>query len=107
MNKKLLGMLGLATAAGRIALGDTAVRDAIFRKKATLVIFASDCGENTREKIEKICNEKGIKTATYSDKQTIGKAVGREGKAVVAITDKGFGDAIEKLLSAASKEKEE
>ena len=95
--KKILGMLGLATAGGRIALGDSAVREALFRGKAQLIIFARDCGENTREKISRQCIEKGVSHIEFSDKETIGKAVGREGKAVVALTDSGFAKAVEKL----------
>lgn len=101
MNKKISGLLGLSTASGRIALGDSAVRDAIFRGKAQLVIFAADCGENTKEKIMRLCLEKGVPTTEFSDKETIGKAVGREGKAVVALTDAGFAKAVQKLLVTA------
>lgn len=99
MDKKIAGLLGLATAGGRIALGDTAVRDAIFRGKAQLVIFAADCGENTREKITRLCSEKNVAFIEFSDKETIGKAVGREGKAVVALTDRGFADAVLKNIA--------
>ena len=101
MIKKVMGLLGLATAGGRIAPGDSAVREAIFRGKAQLVIFAADCGENTKEKIMRLCLEKGVPTAEFSDKETIGKAIGRDGKAVIALTDAGFAKAVQKLIDAA------
>jgi len=99
MDKKILGLLGLATAGGRIALGDTAVREAVSYGKAQLVIFAKDCGDNTKEKISKLCSLKSIAFIEFSDKETIGKAVGREGKAVVALTDRGFADAVRKYIA--------
>ncbi len=105
MDRKILGLLGLATAGGRIALGDTAVKEAIFREKAQLVIFAADCGENTREKITWLCLKNSVAFIEFSNKETIGKAVGREGKAVVALTDRGFADAV--LKYTAKNEKEE
>ncbi len=99
MNKeKILGMLGLCTRAGKLALGDSAVKEAVVRGKAKLVIIAADCGENTRGKIENLCNEKNVPRVEFSEKSIIGKAVGRDDKAVVAITDKNFAEAVKKLL---------
>ncbi len=99
MDKKILGLLGLATAGGRIALGDTAVREAVYSGKAQLVIFAADCGENTKEKITKLCSGRNVAYIEFSDKETIGKAVGRDGKAVVALTDRGFAQAVLKHIA--------
>lgn len=99
MDKKILGLLGLATAGGRIAPGDTAVRDAIFRGKAQLVVLARDCGENTKEKFVRLCSEKEITCIEMFDKETIGKAIGKEGKAVIALTDRGFAEAVMKYTA--------
>ena len=49
---KALSLCGLCLKSGRLALGESAVRKAVLTEKAFLVVFASDCGENTRKKLE-------------------------------------------------------
>ncbi len=95
---KIFGLLGLATNAGKIVFGDSAVSKAVLCKKAKLVILACDCGKNISQKIIKISEENGVKWAEFSDKESIGKAVGKDDKAVIAITDTGFADAVQKIM---------
>ena len=38
----------------------------------------------------------------FSDKESIGKAVGKDDKAVIAITDEGFAQAVLKLINTAN-----
>ena len=38
----------------------------------------------------------------FSDKESIGKAVGKDDKAVIAITDDGFAQAVLKLINTAN-----
>ena len=96
--QKILSLLGLATKAGKLAHGDSAVKEALLKGKAFLVITAGDCGENTREKVIKLCETKKTEIVTFSTKKDIGKAVGRDDKAVVALLDDGFAGAVKKLF---------
>ena len=97
--KKALSLLGLCLKASRLSLGESAVRKTVLAGKAFLVIFASDCGENTFGKLETLCAEKNTPVMIFSEKEKLGKALGKEGKAVVAVSDQGFAEAIKKIIS--------
>lgn len=99
---KIFGMIGLAAGAGKIAYGDSAVCKNIICGKAKLVILAKNCGDNINSKIKKLCYENEVKCVEFSDKESIGKAVGKDDKAVIAITDDGFAQAVLKLINTAN-----
>ncbi|MDP4118330.1 MAG: ribosomal L7Ae/L30e/S12e/Gadd45 family protein [Bacillota bacterium] len=99
MTDKILRLLGLCVKSGGLAPGDSAVKDAILRGRAHFVIIAEDCGENTRKKFERLCSEKNVECAVFCKKSVIGRAVGKDEKAVVAVTDKNFADAVGKLIN--------
>ena len=96
---KALSMLGMSLKAGRLALGESAARKALLSGKAELVIFASDCADNTRKKLELLCEKQNTPIIIFSVKENLGKALGKDGKAVLALTDKGFAEAIKKIIS--------
>ena len=97
--KKALSLCGLCLKSGRLALGESAARKAVLTEKAFLVVFASDCGENTRKKLEALCAEKNIPVNIFSEKEKLGNALGKDGKAVIAFLDKGFAEAFKKIIS--------
>lgn len=99
---KILGLLGLAAGAGKIAYGDSAVSKNIIAGKAKLVILAKNSGNNISSKTKKICLENSVECIEFSDKESIGKAVGKDDKAVIAITDEGFAQAVLKLINTAN-----
>ena len=102
MEDKLHSMMGLATRAGKLAHGDSAVQEAVLKGRARLVIIAGNCGESTAEKIRRLCEEKNVLCTVFSDKESIGKAVGRDEKAVVAFTEEGFAKAAIRLMKKAA-----
>ena len=96
---KALSMLGMSFKAGKLALGESAARKALLSGKAELVIFAADCADNTRKKLELLCKEQNTPIIIFSVKENLGKALGKDGKAVLALTDKGFAEAVKKIIS--------
>ena len=48
---KVLGLMGLAKKAGRVAMGEDAVKDAVRYGTAHLVIIAEDASDNTKKSI--------------------------------------------------------
>ena len=99
---KIFGMIGLAAGAGKIVYGDSAVCKNIITGKAKLVILAENSGNNISGKIKKLCVEKNVECIEFSDKESIGKAVGKDDKAVIAITDLNFAQAVLKLINTAN-----
>ncbi len=102
--KKFTGLLGIAKKAGRVIAGTNltaeAVRSGSPAKCPTAVFLAYDASENTKKRITNCCTfyevpfyETEINTAD------MGNAIGKSGSiSVVGITDRGFADALVKLI---------
>ena len=97
MNKDL-SLLGLAKKAGRLAVGNDAVLEALHTNRARVVLFAEDAGENTVRRFQNKCGDVPITMLSYS-KETLGAAVGFKSCAVAAIGEEGFAAAFWKASS--------
>lgn len=85
--------------AGKIVSGEQGVEIAIKIKKAHLVIVASDASANTLKKFKNSCEYYNVPIIIISDKITLGNAVGKDNRAVMAIIDSGFAKKISELSS--------
>lgn len=99
MQTKVCGLLGLATKAGKIAFGMQAVEESIERQTTKLVIIAEDTSEGTSKKIKKMCEEKNVKYIFFGSIEENSRAIGKYNKAIIAIKDKNFAEAILKIIS--------
>ena len=75
-------------------LTEKAIRDG----EAYLVIVAEDASANTKKKFSDSCKFYQVAYAEFGDKDTLGKAIGKEFRASVAVTNSGFAKAIGKNL---------
>ncbi len=94
---KLLSILGLSMRAGKVVSGEQGVEIAIKGQKAYLVIISSDASANTLKKFRNSCEYYKVPFIIISDKYTLGSAIGKDTRAVIGITDKGFADKIKEL----------
>jgi len=92
-------MLGLSSRAGKIVCGVDAVIEEINKSTIHAVIIAEDTAENTRNKIDKICKEKNIDIIYFGTIDENSNAIGKFNKAVIAIKDKNFAQAILKIIN--------
>lgn len=83
-------MLGLARRAGHLHSGDAAVRTAVARKKACLLLVTEDAAQRTVKIFEELSLSTGIPLIRYGSKVAVGKAIGKPQRAVVAVTDKNM-----------------
>ncbi len=97
--QKVYGLLGLCTKAGKIAFGTESCIDIINRRKAKLVILAEDSAQRTIDSFTILCKEKNIEMKIFGNKEDISKAIGQVNKAIIAIKDKNFADAILKIIN--------
>ena len=98
--KKLLGLLGLASRARRLVTGTDLCRDAVRRGQLILVIVASDASANTADRITNAC--------LYYDtdwcqvpipSSVLSKQIGKTANvAVIGITDVNFANGIAALF---------
>ena len=96
MSVRIHDALGLCQKAGRCQSGDYAAENAVKAGKAFLVVLDGCASENTRDKYAALCGRREI-PLVFAD--GVGHAIGREGRIVIAVTDRNFakmiGDAAE------------
>lgn len=97
-NNKWMGMLGLATKAGKIAFGTEASTECINKKKAKLVIVAEDSSDKTKKNFEFLCQKNNIPLLVFETVENLSKAIGNKNKAIICIKDKNFADEISKII---------
>lgn len=95
---KILSLVGLATRAGKTASGEFCTEKEVKTGRAALVIVAGDASENTKKKFRDMCEFYEVPIYFYKDKDTLGHAMGKEFRAMVAVTDAGFAKGIVKHL---------
>ena len=91
---KVLGMLGLAKRAGKVVSGEFSVEKAVKAKQAYLVLVAEDASDNTKKNFRDMCSYYDTRLIMIGTKEDLGKSVGCQFRASVAVTDPGFSKAI-------------
>ena len=96
-----LKLIGLMRKANKISLTEQKCKEDIKSGKSELILFASDCSETVREKIRTLSEIHHVSyiTCEYS-KYDLASAAGSGLCSVISINDKGFSEAILKLINA-------
>ncbi len=89
-----LSLAGLAAKAGKVVSGEFAVEKAVKTGKAFLVVIARDASENTRKKFYDMCSYYQVPIYTIGSKEELGRAIGKEYRASLALTDENFSRAV-------------
>ena len=97
---KLLSLLSLAQKAGKLKTGEEICEKALRANDAKLVIVCEDASENTKSKFNKKTFFYNIPFYTVLTKEELNKAIGRNNRVTVAITDDGFAKIIEERINA-------
>ena len=90
MQNKILSLLGLAAKAGRLKSGEFAAENAVKSANAFLVIVAEDASDNTKKHFKDMCSYRDIPFYIYGTKSELGRCIGKESRASIALTDEGF-----------------
>lgn len=94
MQDRIFSLLSIAAKAGMVVSGGFSAEEAVRRRKACLVLIAEDAQANTVKKFTDKCSHYKIPFRFYGSKEALGHAVGRQSRACVALTDRGFADSI-------------
>ena len=94
---RITSYIGLAMKAGRIASGEYGVEKSVKEGRAALVILSADASENTKKKFSDMCRTYGVPVFEYKSKDELGRMIGREQRACLAVEDAGFAKAIQSL----------
>ena len=93
-----LSTIGLAMRAGKVVSGEFMTEGAVKSQKACLVIIARDVSDNTIKKCRNMCDFYKVPLCEYSTKDELGHSLGKEFRASLAVTDKGFAQTILKKM---------
>ena len=104
---RVLGMLGLAERAGKLASGGFAAEKAVTGGKAYLVILSADAKKNTVKTFENKCSFYEVPIRYYSGKGELGHAIGKGERSCVAVTDAGMAESLLKMLPEMKKSRED
>jgi len=96
--EKALSMLGLCQRAGKLASGFDAVRLALSKKQAKLVVVSGFSSPDTIDRWRAKCHY--YEVAFCVIEADLGHAIGKDGRVVAAVTDEGFARAIAPLCEA-------
>ena len=91
----------MARRAGRLNFGFDAVLDDIAARKSKAVLLSNDASPRTAGKIKEACVRYRVRLAVVPvSKALLGRAIGRDDIAVIAISEKKFANRILELASA-------
>ena len=96
--QKILNMIGLAQKAGKVASGEFSTEKAVKTGKAYTVIVADDSSDNTKKMFSNMCTYYKVPIHFFSDKESVGHAMGKEFRASLVILDEGFAKGIRKHI---------
>ena len=98
-DKKILSLFGLAARAGRLASGEFQTETAVKSGTACLVVVAEDASDNTKKLFQDKCSFYKVPVIFLGSKEELGKAIGKEYRASLAILDAGFAEAVMKKIN--------
>lgn len=91
-------LLGLANRARKVVSGEDLVVKEIRHLRAKLVLLAEDASANTEKKVTDKCKYYGVPCKKVGDRTVLGRAIGKESRVVVAVTDQGFAQTLLRKL---------
>lgn len=97
MNEAMMRIIGLATRAGKIEVGEGKTEDRIKNNKSKLVIISLDASDNTVKKFESLCLRSKTPMIRAGEREILGKYTGREVAVVLTVSDEGFANRIKEL----------
>lgn len=95
MPNKTLQLLGLAQRAGKVVHGEEMVLDLIKSGSARLVFLASDTAPSTTKRILDKTSTYQVRLIRAFSAAELSKAIGKEGRKVLAVADASFVKLIE------------
>ena len=97
IENQVINFLGLCMRAGRITSGQEACVDLARQEQAALVLMDAGASENTRKRIADACHSHRVPLYELSE-GTLGHAIGKKGRMVVALKADGMAQKLLTLL---------
>jgi len=94
MDKKVMSLLGLCMKARKLSAGEHACEIALRNGDAKLVLIAEDASLGTRKKFTNKAFYYKVPVVLYGSRDELSKAIGKDNRVVIAVTDSGFAGGI-------------
>lgn len=91
-------MLGIAAKSGNVASGEFSTEQAVKKGKAYLVIVSEEASDNTKKMFTNMTEFYEVPMYVYGTKEDLGRCIGKQFRASLAITDENLAKAVEKNL---------
>lgn len=83
---------------GNLVSGEFMTEKAVKEGRAQLVIVADDASANTKKMFTNMCTFYKVPMCCLGNKEQLGRAIGKEFRASMAILDQGFAKSVQKQL---------
>lgn len=93
-------MLGIAAKSGNVVSGEFSTEKAVKTGHAYLVIVSEEASENTNKMFTNMTDFYEVPMYVFGTKEELGRCIGKEFRASLAITDENLANAVEKKLNA-------
>lgn len=97
---RAFSMLGIAAKSGNVASGEFATESAVKSGKAYLVVIAEDASDNTKKMFRNMTEFYQVPMELLGTKEELGRAIGKEFRASLAITDENLAGAVQEKIEA-------
>ena len=98
MENKIYQMIALCQKARGLLVGEFACKQAVIEKKAQIVIVATDASNNTKKLFNDKASYRKITCVEWGTKEALGRILGKEPRAVIAVVDTHFATKIGEMI---------
>lgn len=91
-------MLGIAAKSGNVVSGEFSTEKAVKTGKACLVIVSAEASENTKKSFRNMTDFYHVPCYCYGSKEALGRCIGKQFRASLAVTDEKLARAVESKL---------
>lgn len=98
MPQSIAALLGLCQRAGQLASGDMAAEQALRKRKALLLLIATDTSERTQNRYRHLARTAGVPCYLVGTLDELGSAVGKSRRAALAILSIDFARGIQGMI---------
>ena len=88
--KNVYSLIGLTMRQGAVESGSFSAEKSVKSGTAKLVILAEDASDNTKKDFTDMCNYYHVPLCIFGTKDTLGHAIGKEFRVVMALTNPGL-----------------
>lgn len=98
LRNRVLQMIGIAAKSGNVVSGEFSTEKAVKTGMAYLVIVSEEASANTNKMFTNMTDFYEVPMYVFGTKEELGRCIGKEFRASLAITDENLANAVKKKL---------